>query len=59
MYMTQGALFFASYESLKKLFSLEAAPPHSALTIQDEPNIKDDSTHLQKAVDFAPKILRT
>ncbi|KAK1374388.1 putative envelope ADP,ATP carrier protein, chloroplastic [Heracleum sosnowskyi] len=24
MYMTQGALFFASYESLKRLFSLEA-----------------------------------
>lgn len=25
MYMTQGALFFASYESFKRLFSLEAA----------------------------------
>lgn len=49
MYMTQGALFFASYESFKRLLSLEAPSPRSAQTIQYEPNMKDYSTDLPKA----------
>ncbi|KAI3468733.1 hypothetical protein Pfo_025396 [Paulownia fortunei] len=45
MYMIQGALFFASYESFKRLFSLEV-PQLSAQTFQHEQKKEDDSTML-------------
>ncbi|KAJ1411812.1 Mitochondrial substrate/solute carrier [Sesbania bispinosa] len=35
MYMSQGSLFFASYEFFKRVFSLEASPP-TGLYIQDD-----------------------
>lgn len=34
IYMSQGSLFFASYEFFKRLFSLEAKHP-TALQVQD------------------------
>uniref|UniRef100_A0A5B7CCE9 Mitochondrial substrate carrier family protein n=1 Tax=Davidia involucrata TaxID=16924 RepID=A0A5B7CCE9_DAVIN len=42
MYMSQGALFFASYETFKRLFSLDV-PQLNAQTIQHEQNMEDDS----------------
>lgn len=45
MYMSQGALFFASYEFLKRLFSLEM-PQFSAQSIQYKERIEDDSASL-------------
>ncbi|XP_057509962.1 uncharacterized protein LOC130792478 isoform X1 [Actinidia eriantha] len=44
MYVSQGAIFFASYESFKKLFSVEVAPQAYAQTIE----------HLRKKEDEAP-----
>lgn len=49
MYMTQGALFFASYESFKRLLSLEV-PQLSHLPIQHEQCTKDDSVVLDSPV---------
>ncbi|XP_019195949.1 PREDICTED: mitochondrial substrate carrier family protein C isoform X2 [Ipomoea nil] len=43
MYMTQGALFFASYESFKRLFSLDLHQS-SAQRTHHEPCFGDDST---------------
>jgi len=43
MYMSQGAIFFASYESCKRLFSMEIPPIH-ALTFE----------YIQKMEDEAP-----
>lgn len=48
MYMTQGALFFASYESFKRLFSLETSQL-DAQRIQLEAKREDDLTALSKA----------
>ena len=45
MYMTQGALFFASYESFKKLFSLEIPQP-KAERVAYEQSLEDDSASL-------------
>ncbi|KAK3034545.1 hypothetical protein RJ639_033791 [Escallonia herrerae] len=45
IYMTQGALFFASYESFKRLFSLEM-PQLDAQKIQDEQYTEDNVTFL-------------
>ncbi|KAK6935390.1 Mitochondrial substrate/solute carrier [Dillenia turbinata] len=44
MYMSQGALFFASYEGFKILLSLET-PQLDPQTIHYEENLKDDSTY--------------
>lgn len=49
MYMIQGALFFASYESFKRLFSLEF-PRLSTQTFQHEQKNEDDSKTLPTAV---------
>ncbi|KAH6754805.1 Mitochondrial substrate carrier family protein [Perilla frutescens var. hirtella] len=49
MYMIQGALFFASYESFKRLFALEF-PRLSAQTSQLEHKNEDDSKMLPTAV---------
>ncbi|KAK6158249.1 hypothetical protein DH2020_005563 [Rehmannia glutinosa] len=49
MYMIQGALFFASYESFKRLFSLEV-PQRSAQTFQHEHKKEDDSMMLPSTV---------
>lgn len=45
MYMIQGALFFASYESFKSLLSLEI-PQTSTQVIRNEQRIEDDSSTL-------------
>ncbi|OIT32934.1 PREDICTED: uncharacterized protein LOC109206657 [Nicotiana attenuata] len=45
MYMTQGALFFASYESFKRLFSLEIPQP-KAERVTYEQSLEDDSASL-------------
>nr|XP_016441606.1 PREDICTED: mitoferrin-like [Nicotiana tabacum] len=44
MYMTQGALFFASYESFKRLFALEIPQP-KAERVKYEQSLEDDSAH--------------
>ncbi|CAI9756499.1 unnamed protein product [Fraxinus pennsylvanica] len=49
MYMTQGALFFASYESFKRLISLEV-PQLNPLPIQLEQSAEDDSVALDSPV---------
>lgn len=49
MYMIQGALFFASYESFKRLFSLDFPRP-STRALQLEQKSKDDSEILPSAV---------
>lgn len=49
MYMTQGALFFASYESFKRLISLEV-PQLSSHPIQLEQSAEDDSVALDSPV---------
>ncbi|KAJ6347442.1 hypothetical protein OIU76_004008 [Salix suchowensis] len=48
MYVSQGALFFASYEFLKRLFSLEM-PRFNARSIQHKETIEDDSALLPLA----------
>lgn len=48
MYVSQGALFFASYEFLKRLFSLEM-PQFNARSIQHKETIEDDSALLPLA----------
>ncbi|CAK7335544.1 unnamed protein product [Dovyalis caffra] len=48
MYMSQGALFFASYEFLKRIFSLEV-PLFNAPSIQYIEKIEDDSASLPVA----------
>ncbi|KAJ6695449.1 MITOCHONDRIAL SUBSTRATE CARRIER FAMILY PROTEIN [Salix koriyanagi] len=48
MYVSQGALFFASYEFLKRLFSLEM-PQFNARGIQHKETIEDDSALLPLA----------
>ncbi|KAK9277768.1 hypothetical protein L1049_007315 [Liquidambar formosana] len=45
MYISQGALFFASYELFKRSFSLEV-PQHNAQAILHRQSMKDDSTTL-------------
>ena len=45
MYVSQGALFFASYESFKRLFQLEM-PQINASSIQYKENEEDDSESL-------------
>ncbi|KAF3960931.1 hypothetical protein CMV_014403 [Castanea mollissima] len=42
MYMSQGAIFFASYEFFKRMFSLEE-PRHNAQTIQYKQSTEDDN----------------
>ncbi|KAL8543795.1 hypothetical protein ACS0TY_004377 [Phlomoides rotata] len=49
MYMIQGALFFASYESFKRMFSLEFSR-RNAQTSQHEHVIEDNSTVLTSTV---------
>uniref|UniRef100_A0A2C9WI42 Uncharacterized protein n=1 Tax=Manihot esculenta TaxID=3983 RepID=A0A2C9WI42_MANES len=46
MYVSQGALFFASYEFFKRLFSLEVAQFNSR-RIQYKESVEDDPTQLQ------------
>lgn len=45
MYVSQGAIFFASYEFLKALFSLEAR--RNASPVREIRNIQDDNSELQ------------
>ncbi|KAF8413174.1 hypothetical protein HHK36_001150 [Tetracentron sinense] len=45
MYISQGALFFASYELCKSLFSL-GVPQLHAQTVQNKQNMEDDLTSL-------------
>ncbi|KAL2503218.1 Mitochondrial substrate carrier family protein [Forsythia ovata] len=49
MYMIQGALFFASYESFKRLLSLEV-PQLSPKPIQHEQSVEDDSVVLHSPI---------
>ncbi|KAL2481837.1 Mitochondrial substrate carrier family protein [Abeliophyllum distichum] len=49
MYMIQGALFFASYESFKRLLSLEV-PQLSSKPIQHEQSVEDDSVALHSPI---------
>ncbi|KAF2297825.1 hypothetical protein GH714_003757 [Hevea brasiliensis] len=46
MYVSQGALFFASYEFFKRLFSLEN-PQFNSQRIQYKQSMEDDPTQLQ------------
>ncbi|KDP25434.1 hypothetical protein JCGZ_20590 [Jatropha curcas] len=46
IYLSQGALFFASYEFFKRLFTLEV-PQLNARGTQYKESMEDDSTHLQ------------
>ncbi|XP_061348677.1 uncharacterized protein LOC133294044 isoform X2 [Gastrolobium bilobum] len=46
MYMSQGSLFFASYEFFKRVFSLEASHP-TGLYIQDDDNNVEDNRNLE------------
>ncbi|KAL1547566.1 S-adenosylmethionine mitochondrial carrier protein-like isoform X3 [Salvia divinorum] len=52
MYMIQGALFFASYESFKSLFSLDFPRP-STQALQHEQKSKDDLEILPSAISVA------
>ncbi|KAM0949515.1 putative mitochondrial carrier domain superfamily [Dioscorea sansibarensis] len=45
MYVSQGAIFFASYEFLKALFSLEAR--HNASPVREIRTIQEDNSELQ------------
>ena len=43
MYMSQGAIFFTSYEFFKRMFSLEE-PRHNTQTMQSKQSTEDDSS---------------
>ncbi|KAM7525719.1 hypothetical protein LguiA_015621 [Lonicera macranthoides] len=49
MYMTQGALFFASYESFKRLFSVDLAQVNAQTTPWKEKVEEDELTSLSTA----------
>ncbi|KAJ1406012.1 Mitochondrial substrate/solute carrier [Sesbania bispinosa] len=40
MYMSQGSLFFASYEFFKRVFSLEASPPTDNKNVENRKNLE-------------------